>query len=74
VAEIGHYRNDAIRSKSFCAGCGVPMVSTIPLVRLEREMAYCCAAKRYEEAITHPEECIEFGFPLRDVKMKDAAN
>jgi hypothetical protein len=44
------------------------------LVRLERETAYCCAAKRYEEAITHPEGCIEVGFPLRDVKMKEAAN
>jgi hypothetical protein len=27
-----------------------------------------------EEAVTHPEACIEVGFPLRDVKMKEAAN
>ena len=44
------------------------------LVRLERDVAYCCAPKDYKEAITHPEECIEVGFPLRDVKMKEAAN
>lgn len=44
------------------------------LVRLERDVAYCCAPKDYEEAITRPEACIEVGFPLRDVKMKEAAN
>ena len=44
------------------------------LVRLEREVAYCCSARNYEEAIAHPEACIEVGFPLRDVKMKETAN
>jgi hypothetical protein len=44
------------------------------LVRLERDVAYCCAAEQYEEAITQPEACIEVGFPLRDVKTKEAAN
>ncbi len=46
----------------------------LTLVRLERGMAYCCAPRDYEEAITHPEACIEVGFPLRDVKMKEAAH
>jgi hypothetical protein len=44
------------------------------LVRLERDVAYCCAAKQYQEAIMHPESCIEVGFPLRDVKTKKAAD
>jgi hypothetical protein len=44
------------------------------LVRLEQDVAYCCAAKDHEEAITRPEACIEVGFPLRDVKTKEAAN
>jgi hypothetical protein len=44
------------------------------LVRLERDVAYCCSPQRYEEAVMHPEACIEVGFPLRDVKTKEAAN
>lgn len=44
------------------------------LVRLERDTAYCCAARDYKEAVTHPEACIEVGFPLRDVRTKEAAN
>jgi hypothetical protein len=39
-------------------------------VRLEGEVAYCCSEAKYEEAIRHPEACIEVGFPLADVKMK----
>lgn len=46
----------------------------LTLVRLERSVAYCCASKDYEEALMRPEACIEVGFPLRDVKMKEAAN
>jgi alpha-D-ribose 1-methylphosphonate 5-phosphate C-P lyase len=46
----------------------------LTLVRLERGVAYCCAEEKYKEAITHPDACIEVGFPLRDVKMKEAAN
>ena len=34
---------------------------------------YGCDAK-YDEAIRHPEACIEVRFPLVDVKMKEAAN
>jgi hypothetical protein len=37
-------------------------------------MAYCCSEARYDEAIRHPEACIEVGFPIADVKMKEAAN
>lgn len=46
----------------------------LTLVRLERGMAYCCATRDYEEAVSHPEACIEVGFPLRDVKNKEAAH
>ncbi|KJC44109.1 hypothetical protein UB31_21270 [Bradyrhizobium sp. LTSP849] len=46
----------------------------LALVRLEGEVAYCCSEAKYEEAIRHPEACIEVGFPLADVKMKEAAN
>jgi hypothetical protein len=41
---------------------------------LEGEVAYCCSEAKYEEAVSHPEACIEVGFPLADVKMKEAAN
>ncbi len=34
---------------------------------------YGCDAE-YDEAIRHPEACIEVRFPLVDVKMKEAAN
>ncbi len=44
------------------------------LVRLEGEVAYCCSEAKYEEAVSHPEACIEVGFPKADVKMKEAAN
>ena len=46
----------------------------LALVRLEGDVAYCCSEAKYEQAIGHPEACIEIGFPLSDVKMKEAAN
>ena len=46
----------------------------LALVRLEGDTAYCCAEEKYDEAVAHPEACIEVGFPISDVKMKEAAN
>jgi hypothetical protein len=51
------------------------MANTIPfLVRLQGEVAYCCSEAKYEQAVRHPEDCIEVGFPIADVKMKEAAS
>jgi hypothetical protein len=44
----------------------------LALVRIEGNTAYLCQASRYEDAIQHPEACIEIGFPLSDVKMPEA--
>jgi|GEM_PF-4063847 len=44
------------------------------LVRLDGNVAYCCSEAKYDEAVRHPEACIEVGFPLADVEMKEAAH
>jgi hypothetical protein len=41
---------------------------------LEGEVDYCCSEAKYEEAVGHPEACIEVGFTTADVKMKEATN
>jgi hypothetical protein len=38
------------------------------LVRIEHGTAYVCSEARYEEALSHPEACIEVGFPVGDVR------
>jgi hypothetical protein len=38
------------------------------------KVAYCCSEAKYEDAVKHPEACIKVGFPIEDVKMKEAAN
>jgi hypothetical protein len=42
------------------------------LVRIDGDTAYRCQANRYQDAIQHPEACIEVGFPLSDVRMSEA--
>jgi hypothetical protein len=44
----------------------------LALVRIDGDTAYLCQAARYQDAIQHPEACIEVGFPLSDVRMPEA--
>jgi hypothetical protein len=39
-----------------------------------RGTAYVCPEARYQEAVNNPAACIEVGFPITDVKMREAAN
>jgi len=50
------------------------LLHPLVLVRLEGQVAYCCSEAKYEEAVSHPEACIEVGFPMADVKLKEAAH
>jgi len=38
------------------------------------ETAYLCKESLYDTAIKHPKANVEVGFPLKDIKMKEAAN
>ncbi len=44
----------------------------LALVRIDGDTAYLCQANRYQDAVQHPEACIEVGFPLSDVRMSEA--
>jgi hypothetical protein len=46
----------------------------LALVRIEGNTAYLCQANRYQDAVAHPEDCIEVGFPLSDVRMPESAH
>jgi hypothetical protein len=43
----------------------------LALVRVDGDTAYLCQANRYQDAVRHPEACIEVGFPLSDVWMPE---
>ncbi len=43
-------------------------------VRLEDAVAYRCSEAKYDNAIGHPEGCVEVGLSLANVKTKEAAN
>jgi hypothetical protein len=52
--------------------CGVPMACFIRSFWCDwKSVAY---RPNTREAVSHPEACIEVGFPVADVKVKEAAH